>query len=369
MRIGIILHGPEIIDVGSAGKIIEIFKQEHDVTARLGGTMGRTAVLDAGLEKVIDISRGLTPSETILAMKDDIDLAILLNHGKTLDTGRYFGWIISSRIDDSVPFVHIERPDHKGRIIYYYPPAKRCADFVRNFLVKYDGSYDLPVEPGRPAPSYVRIEGDCIIRRIGGAFAGENIRLDGVVIGEVIKPEIEIMCRNGRIVELNGIKVKPHGLEKLENRRIDLLKVKVKTGGIRRTKTKPKIGDIGSGRSNNKIAMIDHAAESTFELVKDAGLVITVGDDTTTIAADILTRLGIPVIGIIDGDIDGVLENTVVPEGSMIIRVHPGFDDVVGREVFHELMGGKQQFSHDRDELIAKILAQAEKYVVEVTYY
>jgi hypothetical protein len=369
MRIGIILHGPEIVDVGSAGKIIDIFEQEHDVTARLGGTMGRTAVLDAGLEKVIDISRGLTPSETILAMKNDLDIAILLNHGKTLDTGRYFGRIIASRIDNSVPFVHIERPDYEGRIIYYHPPAKRYAEFVRDFLVKYNESYDLPVEPGRPAPSYVRIEGECIIRRIGGAFAGENIRLDGVVIGEVIKPEIEIICKDGRIVELNGIKVKLHGLEKLENRRIDLFTAKVKTGGIRRTRQKPKIADLGPGKSNNKIAMIDHAAESTFELVKDAGLVITVGDDTTTIAADILTRLGIPVIGIIDGDIDGVLENTVVPEGSIIIRVRPGFDDVVGREVSQELMGGKQQFRHDRDELIARILALAENYVVEVTYY
>ena len=58
MRIGIILHGPEIVDVGSARKIIGIFNKEHDVTAKLGGTMGRTAVLDAGLENIIDISRG-----------------------------------------------------------------------------------------------------------------------------------------------------------------------------------------------------------------------------------------------------------------------------------------------------------------------
>ncbi|MCK5660370.1 MAG: hypothetical protein KAH86_03355, partial [Methanosarcinales archaeon] len=81
MRIGIILHGPEIVDVGSAQRIIEIFDDGHKVTARLGGTMGRTAVIDAGLEDTIDISQGLTPSETIIALKDDIDVAILLNHG------------------------------------------------------------------------------------------------------------------------------------------------------------------------------------------------------------------------------------------------------------------------------------------------
>ncbi|MFZ3384638.1 MAG: DUF2117 domain-containing protein [Candidatus Methanoperedens sp.] len=369
MRIGIILHGPEIVDVGSAGKIIGIFKKEHDVTARLGGTMGRTAVLDAGLENVIDISRGLTPSETIIAMKNDIDLAILLNHGKTLDTGRYFGRIVASKLDNSLPFVHIESPDNNGRIIYYYQPAKRCAQFVRKFLVKYDGTYDLPVEPGIPEPSHIRIDGASVIRSIRGAFIGENIRLDGVVIGEILDPDIEIICRDGKIAGFKGIKVKSHGLEKLESRKIDLFKAKVKTGGIRRTRSKPRIGDISSKNSNNKISIIDHAAESTFELVHDAGLVITVGDDTTTIAADILARLGIPVIGIIDGDIDNVLENTVVSEGSVIIRVMQGFDDVVGREVSREIMQGKQQSRHNRDELAARILELAEKYVVEVTYY
>lgn len=98
MRIGIVLHGPEIIDTGSAKRIIEFFKNEHDTTAILGGTMGCTAVLDAGLENIIDISKGLTPSETINSLRGKIDLAILLNHGKNLDTGRHFGRIVGSKL-------------------------------------------------------------------------------------------------------------------------------------------------------------------------------------------------------------------------------------------------------------------------------
>ncbi len=363
MRIGIILHGPEIIDVGSAKRIIDIFKMEHDVTVKLGGTMGRTAVLDSGLEAVIDISQGLTPSETVLFLKDMIDLAILLNHGKTLDTGRHFGRIVASRVCDYIPFVHIERPDFDGRIIYYSSQAKPSAEFVKNILMK-SGGYDVPLEPGKAAPSHVRVDGDKIIRRIAGAFAGENIRLDGVVIGEITTPDPEIVCKDGKVVEVQGIRIKPHGLEKLENRKINLFSAKVKTGNIRRTWQKPKIKNVRCIQQS-RIAIIDHCAESTFELVKDAGLVITVGDDTTTLAADILTRLGIPVIGIIDGDIDGVLENSMVPEGSVIIRVKPGFDDVVGRKVF-ELLGKLQ---HGNDELLARILALAEKYVVDVVYY
>lgn len=363
MRIGIILHGPEIVDMGSAKRITDIFRIEHEVMAKLGGTMGRTAVLDAGLEDVIDISQGLTPSETINALKDSIDLAILLNHGKTLDTGRHFGKIVASKINKSLPFVHIERPDDAGRIVYYDPKGKRCAEFVRRTLMKYDETYDLPIEPGSPLPSYVRIEGDIVVRQISGAFVGENVRVDGIVIGEVADSILELGCRDGKIVELRGVKVKPHGLEKLERRNIDLFTAKVKTGNIRRTKQKPRVKK-STRTTKGKIAIIDHCAESTFELVKDAGLVITVGDDTTTIAADILTRLGIPVIGIIDGDIDGVLEDSVVPAGSVIIRVRHGFDDIVGREV-----SGMLEQSGESDELLTRILALAEKYIVDVMYY
>lgn len=161
-------------------------------------------------------------------------------------------------------------------------------------------TYDLPIESGRPAPSHVRVEGCRVIRRISGAFEGENIRLDGVVIGEVTRPEPEIICKDGRIVGLHGIEIKQHGLEKLKNRKLDIFTARIKTGNIRRTKQSPKIKRVKPS-ARNKIAIIYHCAESTFELVKDAGRVVTVGDDTTTIAADILTRLGIPVIGIIDG--------------------------------------------------------------------
>ncbi len=366
MRIGIILHGPEIIDVGSAKRIIDIFNSEHDVIPKLGGTMGRTAVLDSGLEDIIDISHGFTPSETIFFLKDRIDLAILLNHGKTLDTGRHFGRIVASKVGEDIPFVHIERPDFDGMIIYYSSQVKSFAEFVKNTLVE-SGGYDLPLEPGKAAPSHVRVDGDRIIRRIAGAFAGENIRLDGVVIGEITTSDPEIICKDGKLVEVRGIRIKPHGLEKLENRKINLFSAKVKTGSIRRTRQKPKIKNVRRNQQS-KIAIIDHCAESTFELVRDAGLVITVGDDTTTIAADILTRLGIPVIGIIDGDIDGVLENSMVPEGSVIVRMKAGFDDVVGREVF-ELLGKHEKSIHKRDELLARILALAEKYVVDVVYY
>lgn len=373
MRIGVILHGPEIVDTGSAKRIIELLQQENQVIAKLGGTMGRTAVLDAGLEEMIDISQGLTPSETITSLKDRIDLALLLNHGKTIETGRYFGQTIASRLDpsNSPPFVHVERPDCEGRIIYYCARAKHCAEYIRDTLSKHEETYNLPVERGKLVPSNVRYKGETVIRRISGAFPGENIRLDGIVIGEATREELEIVTRDGKVIELRGGKIKPHGLEKLEKRTINLFTAKVKTGNIRRSPHKPMIKPVMCEMLPvRKAAMIDHCAESTFELIKDANLVITVGDDTTAIAADILARLGVPIIGITDGDIDSVLENTVVPDGSVILRVKAGFDDIVGREVFEKLLEGKQRIEIEKsNEILPRILALAEKYVEEITYY
>lgn len=371
MRIGIILHGPEIVDTGSASQIIGLFAKDNDVTAKLGGTMGRTAVLDSGLEDVIDISQGLTPSETIIAMKDNIDLAMLLNHGKTLDTGRCFGRIIASKLPaGSPPFIHIERPDSDGSIIYYCKRAKPCAEYARNVLSQHSEIYRLTVERGIRVPSYVRHDGDYVIRRVSGVFPGENIRLNGVVIGEAVKEELELVCMKGEVVKLRGGKLKPHGLEKLGNRKIDLFTAKIKTGNIRRSLHKPRIKPVASVKTGKNVVIIDHCAESTFELVKEAGIVITIGDDTTAIAADILARLGIPVIGITDGDIDGVLEDTVVPSDSVIIRVKQGFDDIVGRKISETIMCGKQQVHvRNTDELLARILALSETHIVDAVYY
>ncbi len=368
MRIGIVLHGPEIIDAGSAQRIIEIFKREHDVAVKLGGTMGRTAVLDAGLEDVIDISQGLTPSETTNALKDSIDLAILLNQGKTLETGKQFGRIVASKLDASAPFVHIESPELGGRIIYYSPGAKKCAEYVKEILGRHE-NYDLPIESSSPLPLDIRVDGDTIIRRVAGAFPGESIRLNGIIIGTATQPEPEIVCKDGRVVELRGGIIKLHGLEKLKNRKTDLFTARIKTGSIRRTKHRPRIKKVSSRLPGKTVAIIDHCAESTFELIKGASLIITVGDDTTAIAADILARLGIPVIGITDGDLDCILEDTTVPSGSVIIRVREGFDDIVGKEVFERLMGSEQKIRLESDGFIARVLALAEKYIVKIKYF
>jgi len=370
VRIGIILHGPEAVDDGSAERIINTFKIDHHVTAKLGGTMGRTAVMDAGLEDMIDITLGMTPSKTIGSLKGKIDIIILLSSGKTLDTGRHFGRIVASRIDLSIPFVHIESPFHDGTIIYYGKNGEHCAEYVRGLLKKNIPNIELPIESGIPLCPLFKTEGDRQIRRIYGALPGENIRIEGVVVGHITHVEPEIICRDGRVIELRGIKIKHHGLEKLDSKKIDLFNAEVKTGNIRRTKHITKIKPTKSFADGKKIVMIDHCAESTFELVGDADIAITVGDDTTTIAADILTRLGIAIIGITDGDPDSILGDATVPAGSIIIRVKEGYDDIIGREICEKLMMGKQKLVvQSCEEFVEKVLKLAENKIVEIKRY
>jgi hypothetical protein len=82
MKIGLMNHGPEVIDSGEAKKILEKLSCIGKVDAKLGGTMGKAAVLDAGLDDIIDISQHMKPSVCIKSLIETSDLVCLLNRGK-----------------------------------------------------------------------------------------------------------------------------------------------------------------------------------------------------------------------------------------------------------------------------------------------
>lgn len=85
-----------------------------------------------------------------------------------------------------------------------------------------------------------------------------------------------------------------------------------------------------------KIAYVDHAAYDIYRF-KNFDLVVTVGDDTTLVASDILYRFDIPIIGITDGDLDKVVEKGFVNDKSIILEVAPDFDDIVGHNIHERL--------------------------------
>lgn len=73
-RIGAVVHGPEIIDSGCALQLINYLEKLGSVTAVLGGTMGRVAVIDAGLEDAVFISPRRKPSQSIKDMEATSDV-------------------------------------------------------------------------------------------------------------------------------------------------------------------------------------------------------------------------------------------------------------------------------------------------------
>jgi hypothetical protein len=307
MKISLIIHGPEVIDSGEAKRVLEKISLMGTVEARLGGTMGKTAVLDAGLENVIDISKHLKPSACIEAFFETSNLVCLLNRGEQLKLGGVFGAMVAAHLrePEMKPLIQIESPKcTDGKLILLNKKAEEYIETLSETL-------DLPVKSSLPLQNSIFVE-KCkttgktrVIRKLSGVFPGENILLNWIVIGKALYSEISIVSENGFIVAIEGGEIKKYGLEKLHNYEkmdpLEPVKAWAKSGNLRRSDfllpnaQKQNAWGRSSGFSSRlrkgKVVLIDHTAEYTFELAAGAELAVTVGDYTTAIAGDIPSRL------------------------------------------------------------------------------
>jgi len=344
-NIGVVIHGPEVIDSGFALVALNLLEEYGKVTVVLGGTMGRVAAIDACIENRVDISQREPPSQSVKRLQSTMDFVVLLNQAKTRETGLVFGSMVAAKAKPCKPLI---QADFGGEFVTVlagdaHPLAQRLSRNLELELV------DLP----HPPQPILELPDGAVRRKLKGAMPGENISLNGIVIARALENEVEVVVRKGLVVEIKGAKPKMHGLEKLPPK-VDLKTAILRSGDIRRTECTPRSME----RSGQEVTLIDHAAENTFEKAKGAGVVITVGDDTTAIAGDILTRLGIPQIGIVDGDLDRLSHRTETPSGSIIIKVRPGFDDVVGRLAKKEIFKGKSRMllnGRSTEDLVRKV--------------
>ena len=331
MKIGVVVHGPYIVDSGYAKKILRVLEDYGEVKARLGGTMGRTAVYDANLEDKIDIRKKLLPTESIDKFADEgYDVIFLINYGKTNTTGHAFGFKVFGRCKSKPPLIQVERPgEADGSVIPWTDSVvELAADISRKLglrIIAPDGIIFDKAGKTR--------------RKIAGVSFGENIFVNGIVIGRATSDDVSLVAKNGIITKIIGGKLKEHTIEKLGM--IDLKNAIIKTGLLRKSKVTPRVLESKKYNGKFSIAFLDHAAEDIYKL-KDADMVVTVGDDTTLVAGDILYRFGVPIIGITDGDIDKVVENGFKTAGSVIIELEDCLDDIVGKKIFFELFCGKK---------------------------
>jgi hypothetical protein len=197
------------------------------------------------------------------------------------------------------------------------------------------------------------------------ASPGDFILVNGIMVGRATDAEVILECRDGHICKIQGAAVKEHGIEKLDRfGGIDLATAKLASSpNIRRTNCSPNvIRTNGSG-----MVFLDHSGMHVYELIGEAEGAVTVGDDTTAVAGDILARFQIPVIGIVDGDEDMILQNGHLAKGSVKLKVSE--DDVFGLEVFGKIFGCKQHISMGFPEALERIRQLAAPYIVDQQFF
>lgn len=365
MKIGVVVHGPNIIDSGWALKLINLLSSYGDVVARLGGTMGRTAVIDESLEDIIDISEKLVPSESLKLFNDlNVDVIFLINYGKSDVTGQVFGYkvynhYLSKVANNNIPLIQIERPgEDDGSIISWNDGG---TDLIRHLSQKLNLNMVTPEEIYDNHFKQDKIDDKKVQRIIHGVSPNENIMVNSIVVGKSSSDKVTLIAKNGYICDIIGGTIKQHGVEKLGS--VDLESAIVKTGLLRKSKVKPRVLEKNKSKDTFKIAFLDHAGEDVYQF-RDADLVVTVGDDTTLIASDILYRFNIPIIGITDGDLDKVVEDGFKAKNSIIFEFGSGTDDIVGAKIFESIFKNKKILIKSRN---SKNIFEIQEEIIKIT--
>lgn len=364
MKIGLVVHGPNIIDSGWALKLIDLLSNYGDVVARLGGTMGRTAVIDNSLEDIIDISKKLVPSDSLKLFNSlNVDVIFLINYGKSSVTGQVFGYkvynhYLSKIANNNIPLIQIERPgESDGSIISW---NGENTDLISQLSQKLDLNIVTPEEIYNNHFKQDKIANNKTQRIIHGVSPNENIMVNSIVIGKSKSDKVTLIAEDDYITEIIGGTIKKHGVEKLG--KVDLESAIVKTGLLRKSKVKPRVLEKDKSK-DFKIAFLDHAGEDVYQF-RDADLVVTVGDDTTLIASDILYRFNIPIIGITDGDLDKIVEDGFKAKNSIIFEFESGTDDIVGKKIFELIFKNKTTLIRSRN---SKNIDEIQSEIIKIT--
>ncbi len=326
--LAMIVHGPDPFDCGDVGRLLASL---GDVRIIVAGVMGRTAAEESGLPCEYC---GVPPSQ-VLAHIDGP--AFLLNRGKTPESGRVFGGIVAGRLGRGL--VHVECTP--GTVFCWNEGDTVLAACLASVL-------GYTVEEVRAVPP-----DSGSVREVRGCVPGEPVFVNGIVIGRATTGTVVLRERYGAVEAVSGLLVKPHGLEKLaRSGPVSLAHAWCKSGQIRQHA--PAQG--GKVQEEGRVIVLDHCGHRFYErLAPETCGVLAIGDDTTAVAGHIAAHLGIPVLGITDGDRDGVVGGTF-PKGSVVLAVTTGRDDEVGLDIAGTIPDGKT----DWDKWIAGALKMVE---------
>jgi len=298
----------------------------------------------------------------------DRDILLLLNYGKSKETGHTFGRMVVERAGIDKPVIQIERPgEEDGSILVWKCCSKDIKEILDRLVSYISERLGLEVEECIGGELSVWEEGDRVFRRIDTVDPGEDILVNGVVVGRVLRKPVVLVSERGKIVEIVNGEIKRDGVERLGY--VDLKKVIVKTGVLR--KGSPKGVDRKIHTSDNSIGdilIIDRGDVDILGELRNRNIstVITVGSDTTLILGGILSRFKVKIIGIVDEDIyrHKLLEDMGITEGSRIFLVENWRCSQLGKLLKEHLKGRRLSYK-DTLEYVIDLL---ERYKIVYSY-
>ncbi len=263
--------------------------------------------------------------------------AVLANRGKTPESGRIFGELVAARLAGK-GLVQVEC---SNETVYVWDAGDRDQGARIARLMGFAFVQER-----------VRERNGGRIRKIRGCLPGEAVYVNGIVIGTATGGEVVLEDQHGQVVPRSGITAKEHGLEKaMRNGPVDLASAWCKSGTVRGVPP----SHIGKARPEGKVIFVDHSGHEVYRRLSDGicGMV-TVGDDTTAVCAHIGAHLGVPVLGIIDGDADCIVPAAFAP-GSVLAHTTRERDDDVGKEVGDLMDSGEVEWTGFRDKILARL--------------
>ncbi|WP_298668580.1 DUF2117 domain-containing protein [uncultured Methanofollis sp.] len=328
-----VVHGPGPFDCGDVERLLS---SAGDMRIIVAGVMGRTAAEESGLPCECC---GVPPSEVLARLDGPV---FLLNRGKTPVSGRVFGEVVAGRLGRGL--VHVECTPG---IVYCWNGGDTA------LAAHLAANLGYTVERGRAPPPVVGGH----VREVRGCAPGEPVFVNGTVIGEATAETVVLREKGDTVEAVSGLRVKPHGLEKLaRSGSVSLARAWCKSGQIRQRP--PAQG--GKARGKGCVVVLDHCGHRFYDLLApDTCGVLAIGDDTTAVAGHIAGHLGIPVLGVTDGDRDGVVGGTF-PAGSVVLAVTRGRDDEVGLDIARTVPDGETWWGEWVDGALGTVEGRAE---------
>ena len=386
MEIGVVVHGPGIVDSGWAKKIIDVLSNFGNVSCRLGGTMGRTAVIDAGLEDVIDISLKLLPSQSLeLFNREHVDVIFLLNYGKSPETGRVFGYKVfthyfkqlsnedflatnhKSLYESSIPVIQIERPgEEDGAIISWNVILNEQLEKSRkskrarlglgdkNMLDSLSFNFEELFDGIKAALDLIEITPEEVV---SDYFSNKQESEDEKSIEKLLQSyddyetshytyrKIHGVSPNENIF-INGIVVGYSNADSIvliarDGMIVDIINGTIKYHGLE------KLGPVDLERIIVKTGLLRKSDDVNPRVLSHND--IYVKDTERNLYSGEISEDEYS-FKIIDGDLDKVVENGFVNEKSIFIEVASGFDDIVGQYINEEIFMSKDTFEMPYDD-------------------